>query len=94
MMFVFYHAAAGQWRICRRLIVKMWRAVYGAKVPVICGIGHERDECLAEFVADVRASTPSNAAERAVPSRSEISGELNFIIEQMEGNLNYKISNV
>ena len=70
------------------------RAVYGAKVPVICGIGHERDECLAEFVADVRASTPSNAAERAVPSRSEISGELNFIIEQMEGNLNYKISNV
>lgn len=69
------------------------RAVYGAKVPVICGIGHERDECLAEFVADVRASTPSNAAERAVPSRTEIVSELNFIIEQMEGNLNYKISN-
>jgi exodeoxyribonuclease VII large subunit len=47
------------------------RAIYSCKVPVIVGVGHERDESLADFVADVRASTPSSAAERVAPSREE-----------------------
>jgi len=67
------------------------RAVYSAKVPVICGIGHERDECLAEYVADVRASTPTNAAERAVPEKKEISSELSFLAEQLENDFNQQI---
>ena len=70
------------------------RAVYASKMPVVCGIGHERDECLAEYVADVRASTPSNAAERVVPSRGEVVSELNFSIEQISGVLDYQISSL
>ena len=52
------------------------RAIYASRVPVVTGIGHERDETLADYVADVRASTPSNAAEILVPERSEICAHL------------------
>lgn len=52
------------------------RAIFGSKVPVICGIGHEKDETLADYTADVRASTPSNAAEILVKSRQEIMQEI------------------
>lgn len=70
------------------------RAVYAARLPVVCGIGHERDECLAEYVSDVRASTPSNAAELVVPSRGEVLAELNFTSGQMESTLNFKIKSL
>lgn len=48
------------------------RAIFSSKVPVIVGVGHERDETIADYVADLRASTPSNAAERVSPERREI----------------------
>lgn len=48
------------------------RAIFASKVPVIVGVGHERDATIADFVADVRASTPSNAAEQAVPDRTDV----------------------
>ncbi len=52
------------------------RAVAASRTPIVVGIGHERDTCLAELAADVRASTPSNAAELISPSREEMSGAL------------------
>ena len=47
------------------------RAIYESEIPVISAVGHEPDVTIADYVADARASTPSNAAEIAVPDRSE-----------------------
>lgn len=48
------------------------RAVAGSRIPTIVAIGHERDVCLAEMAADMRASTPSNAAELLTPDKSHV----------------------
>ena len=67
------------------------RSVYGSKIPVVCGVGHERDESLADFAADVRASTPSNAAEMVVPSKTDFISELDFSLEHIFGSMQHRI---
>jgi exodeoxyribonuclease VII large subunit len=52
------------------------RAIAGCRVPVVSAVGHEVDVTIADLVADVRAATPSNAAELCVPDRRALLGEL------------------
>jgi len=52
------------------------RAIFASKVPVISGVGHETDFTIADFVADVRAPTPSAAAEMVVRSRRELAEKI------------------
>lgn len=59
------------------------RAVAASRIPTIVGIGHERDVSLAELAADVRASTPSNAAELLVASREELTATLHEMTSRL-----------
>lgn len=53
------------------------RAIYNARTPIISAVGHEPDFTIADFVADLRAPTPTGAAEMAVPTVKDINNLLN-----------------
>lgn len=67
------------------------RAIYAARHPIVTGIGHETDFTIADFVADLRAPTPSAAAELAVPDLAELrpvlQGLQEALIAQMQATL-------
>lgn len=61
------------------------RALYASKIPTLVGIGHERDLSLAEEVADVRGSTPTDCARRLVLDRRDVLYELSALQDQAAG---------
>ena len=67
------------------------RAIAASKIPVITGIGHEVDESLADLAADVRASTPSNAAEMLTPDREAVGYTVDMSVSRAESIIYNKI---
>lgn len=63
------------------------RAIYSSATPVIAAVGHEVDYSIADFVADLRAPTPSAAAEMVVKSRLELEGHLDHLILRLAGQM-------
>ncbi len=60
------------------------RAIFRSHIPVISAVGHEPDVTIADFVADQRASTPSNAAELAVPDQDELRQALDHLQARLD----------
>ncbi|HKQ08648.1 MAG TPA: exodeoxyribonuclease VII large subunit [Blastocatellia bacterium] len=67
------------------------RAIFDSRVPIISAVGHETDFTVADFVADLRASTPSAAAEIVTAARDEISARLTGLRQDMAAALRYRL---
>ena len=59
------------------------RAIYGSRIPVVSAVGHEVDFTIADFVADLRAPTPSAAAELVIRSKDELESGLTALIHRL-----------
>lgn len=70
------------------------RAVYTSKMPVIAAVGHEIDYTLLDYVADVRVSTPTGAAEKATPDRYEIEQDFDRYLEDMKEAIRSKLEDM
>ncbi|MDD5473732.1 MAG: exodeoxyribonuclease VII large subunit [Candidatus Methanoperedens sp.] len=69
-------------------------AVFNSRIPIISAVGHETDYTITDFVADVRAPTPSAAAEIAVPDRAELANHINRLGERLIENKRRSIKDV
>ena len=70
---------------------KVALAIYHSSIPVISAVGHEPDVTISDFVADLRAATPSNAAELAVPDQDMLRQTLDAMSEAMASAMNRQI---
>ena len=68
-------------------------AIYESEIPVISAVGHEPDVTISDFVADLRAATPSNAAELAVPDQDTLLQTLDTMSDSMTTCLSRQVKN-
>jgi exodeoxyribonuclease VII large subunit len=69
------------------------RSIYASRIPIISAVGHETDFTIADFVSDLRASTPSHAAELAVPNKADIKEIILNYTERLNVSLNSQLIN-
>lgn len=67
------------------------RAVYASDLPVISAVGHERDFTIIDFVADLRAATPSVAAELVVPKQDDFHGRLDHLSRRLHAVIKHRL---
>lgn len=69
------------------------RAIYDSRIPVISAVGHEPDVTISDYVADLRAATPSNAAELAVPDQDALRQNLDAMSQAMAQAMDRRVRN-
>lgn len=67
------------------------RSIFSSKIPIVSAVGHERDFTIADFVADLRAPTPSAAGELVVPVKRELEVKINTLLRQLNFQIGRKI---
>jgi exodeoxyribonuclease VII large subunit len=72
------------WSFNEEIVV---RAIYHSKIPIVSAVGHETDYTISDFVADLRAPTPSAAAELVVREKREIKNTLHYLEERLENKI-------
>ena len=71
---------------------KLARLIFSSRIPIVSAIGHETDYTISDYVADVRASTPSVAAEISVPSSEQLFAEINRYRQKLISEITESIS--